>query len=140
MIPARKWSFDKIARYGNKFYNEGNRKITLNFAPTTETPIDVDVLLKYFSPEKFLIKITPINPTFSSRENGIESYIKPGVNKYPLIDSLNNAGYRVILSIGELEENRIGSNCGQYINKARRIDNIQSDIYTYPIEEIQDNQ
>ena len=29
--------------------------------------------------------------------------------------ALRDAGYEVLLSIGELEENRIGSNCGQYI-------------------------
>jgi len=34
---------------------------------------------------------------------------------YPVIDKLRSSGYEVILSIGEVEENRIGSNCGQYV-------------------------
>jgi 23S rRNA (adenine2503-C2)-methyltransferase len=28
---------------------------------------------------------------------------------------LRSAGYEVIVSIGEVEENRVGSNCGQYV-------------------------
>jgi 23S rRNA (adenine2503-C2)-methyltransferase len=30
---------------------------------------------------------------------------------------MRSAGYDVILSIGEVEENRIGSNCGQYVTR-----------------------
>jgi 23S rRNA (adenine2503-C2)-methyltransferase len=32
-----------------------------------------------------------------------------------LASQLNAAGYEVIVSIGEVVENRIGSNCGQYV-------------------------
>lgn len=32
-----------------------------------------------------------------------------------LIQSLRLAGYDVIVSVGEVEENYIGSNCGQYL-------------------------
>jgi 23S rRNA (adenine2503-C2)-methyltransferase len=31
-------------------------------------------------------------------------------------------GYEVILSIGELDENRIGSNCGQFVQRALHSD------------------
>jgi 23S rRNA (adenine2503-C2)-methyltransferase len=37
-----------------------------------------------------------------------------------LISAFRREGFEVILSIGELEENRIGSNCGQYIQRALR--------------------
>jgi len=30
---------------------------------------------------------------------------------------LRGTGYEVIVSVGELEENKIGSNCGQYLKK-----------------------
>jgi 23S rRNA (adenine2503-C2)-methyltransferase len=35
-----------------------------------------------------------------------------------LISAFRREGFEVILSIGELEENKIGSNCGQYIQRA----------------------
>ncbi len=31
MIPVKKWSFEKMAAYGERFYAAGERKITLNF-------------------------------------------------------------------------------------------------------------
>ena len=47
-----------------------------------------------------------------------------------------DAGYQVIVSIGEVEENYIGSNCGQYVRKhLEAIDQIL-DGYTYQVEEI----
>jgi 23S rRNA (adenine2503-C2)-methyltransferase len=32
IIPVRKWSFSEMAEYGERFYVNGDRKITLNFA------------------------------------------------------------------------------------------------------------
>ncbi|WP_373419041.1 radical SAM protein [Thermosipho africanus] len=32
IIPIKKWNFEKIALYGEKFVREGDRKVTLNFA------------------------------------------------------------------------------------------------------------
>ncbi|MDZ7860665.1 MAG: radical SAM protein [Candidatus Krumholzibacteriota bacterium] len=120
VIPAAKWSFGEIAKYGEKFFEEGDRKLTLNFALAKDMAIDPFVLGKYFSPEKFLIKITPLNPTYKAAQNRLESFIdpqQPGPGNDNLIRKLRNAGYEVILSIGETRENRIGSNCGQYVQK-----------------------
>ena len=117
LIPIKKWDFGKIAEYGEKFYNKGDRKITLNFAALDEYPIDPKELMKYFDPKKFLIKITPLNPTFNRDKNFLISYIDTNnPNKtYPIIDELKETGFTVILSIGELYENEIGSNCGQVL-------------------------
>jgi len=117
IMPVRKWDFSRIAEYGKSFHQNGDRKITLNFALAEGVPVDPEVLLKYFSPEKFIIKITPINPTHRAIDNKLASYIDAydGHHQYKIIDSLESAGYDVILSIGEVEENRIGSNCGQYV-------------------------
>jgi 23S rRNA (adenine2503-C2)-methyltransferase len=35
-----------------------------------------------------------------------------------IVDMFREEGFDVVLSIGELEENRIGSNCGQFIQRA----------------------
>lgn len=119
IIPIKKWSFAEIAEYGQKFYADGDRKITLNFALAEDSPLKPEVLRKYFDPNLFLIKITPINPTLSSIENNIKSYfIKSELDdNLNIVKKLETLGYQVILSIGELEENKIGSNCGQFVRK-----------------------
>ena len=118
LIPMKKWGFDRIGDYGSRFRASGDRKVTLNFALARGTPVDPDVLLRWFDPLDFLIKITPINPTHRAVMNGIVSHIDPGKEEAGVeIGRLRSAGYDVLLSIGELEENRIGSNCGQYIQR-----------------------
>ena len=120
IIPMRKWSFAEMATYGERFYQEGDRKITLNFALAQDKPLEPEILRKHFDPAIFLIKITPLNPTYRAKDNGLTSYIDPvqeSGDGYLIVDALRDAGYEVILSIGELEENFIGSNCGQYVQQ-----------------------
>ena len=66
--------------------------------------------MNYFNPEKFLIKITPLNPTYKALDRGLSSYIDPNQegDNYEIATALRSAGYRVILSIGEVEENMVG--------------------------------
>jgi len=94
-------------------------------------------LLTYFDPQKFLIKITPLNPTYRARENDLVSYIDPlsAVEKYEIVQALQEAGYQVILSIGETEENLIGSNCGQYLRRHLMAEAPIEDGYTYQVNE-----
>lgn len=117
IIPIKKWNFAKIAEFGEKFYTSGDRKLTLNFALEKKHNFSVHYLRKFFSPEIFAIKITPINPTFSAIKNNLESYIKTDINDDTcmLVNKLQDYGYDTLFSVGELEENKIGSNCGQYI-------------------------
>jgi 23S rRNA (adenine2503-C2)-methyltransferase len=117
LVPIRKWTFAEMASYGERFYKGGDRKITLNFALAAGMPVEPDTLVRYFDPGHFLIKITPLNPTYQAGENGLTSYLDPYLpeEKDALIDSLRSAGYDVLVSIGEVEENQIGSNCGQYV-------------------------
>ncbi len=134
LIPVQKWDFDKIAEYGKAFYDKEGRKITLNFSIADKMMIDRDVLLKHFSTDIFLIKITPVNPTCQANKNGLSS-TKISKNWNKMVDNLRSCGYEVILSIGELEENFIGSNCGQYITAYQREENIIEDAYTYELQE-----
>jgi 23S rRNA (adenine2503-C2)-methyltransferase len=135
LIPVRKWSFSEMAEYGERFHESGDRKITLNFALARGNPIDPDVLLRHFSPEKFLIKITPINPTYRAMENRLSSAIDPcrPEKDCALSDRLQSAGYTVIISIGEVEENRVGSNCGQVLRTHLEAEKKLTDGYTYPL-------
>jgi 23S rRNA (adenine2503-C2)-methyltransferase len=136
-IPVKKWSFAQIGDYGERFYTPGDRKITLNFALAQGMPVDPMVLLNFFDPDKFLIKITPLNPTYRARENNLVSYVNPlsAEQKYEIIQRLQDSGYQVILSIGEMEENNIGSNCGQYLRRHLNAEHPIEDGYTYQVKE-----
>lgn len=136
LIPVNKWSFEKMAEYGEAFHQSKERKITLNFALAEGMPVDAKVLLRYFTPDIFLIKITPVNPTYQASQNKIFSRIKPNKEKYEIIDRLKEAGYEVILSLGELEENRIGSNCGQYITAYKKAKESVLGGYTYDLQKL----
>lgn len=118
LIPIRKWGFEVIGRYGARFREQGDRKVTLNFALARGMPVDPDVLLRWFGPDDFIVKITPVNPTHTAVSLGITSLVEPGREEAEHeIAQLRDAGYEVLLSIGEIEENRIGSNCGQFIQR-----------------------
>jgi len=136
-IPVKKWSFAKIGEYGERFYTAGDRKVTLNFALAQGMPVDPAILLNFFDPDIFLIKITPLNPTYRARENDLVSYVDPlsAVEKYEIIQALQEAGYQVILSIGETEENLIGSNCGQFLRRHLLAEAPIADGYTYQVNE-----
>jgi 23S rRNA (adenine2503-C2)-methyltransferase len=138
LIPVRKWSFDQMAAYGDRFYRPDDRKITLNFALAEGMPVEPDVLLRYFDPERYLVKITPVNPTCHAVQNGLSTHIDPyrpetgqGVAR-----SLRKSGYDVIISIGEAEENAIGSNCGQYVLKYMESQKPMEDGYTYEVKQL----
>ncbi len=117
LIPAKKWSFKELALYGERFYQTEDRKITLNFALIEGYPVQPEVILSYFNPDIFLIKLTPLNPTQRAIESNLKSLFEPedpgACNR--LVEQLKNRGYEVVLSPGEPEENKIGSNCGQYV-------------------------
>ena len=95
-----------------------------------------DVVLK--APKKgleveYIEKIPSIPYRFKSE---IYSHILPDNEKYVILEELRESGYEVILSIGELKENDIGSNCGQYItNYLKEKERIEGG-YTYPMQKI----
>jgi len=118
LLPCRKWGLENIAKFGDHFHEERDRKITLNFALTRGLPVDAGVIATHFDPGRFAVKLTPLNPTAKAIKNGLTSALDPtepsaGVE---LAKTLNKLGFETILSIGELEENKIGSNCGQFVS------------------------
>ncbi|MBA4385808.1 MAG: radical SAM protein [Anaerolinea sp.] len=135
IIPIRKWRFNEMAKFGNRFFSPGDRKITLNFALAQQSPLDAEVLKRHFSPEKFLIKITPINPTYRAVEMNMQSHLDINVlnQNDEIVSALCAEGYEVIRSIGNVEENFIGSNCGQYIKAHLNAHEKIQNGYTYPI-------
>jgi 23S rRNA (adenine2503-C2)-methyltransferase len=136
IVPVKTWDFEKMSAYGERFYEEGDRKVTLNFALAAGMPVDASVLHSYFSPDKFLIKITPINPTYKALDSGLSSYVDISKDKsdYKVVRDLEAFGYQVILSIGEIEENLIGSNCGQFVMRHISRPGEIAGGYTYEVE------
>jgi 23S rRNA (adenine2503-C2)-methyltransferase len=125
-----------MAAYGERFYRPGDRKLTLNFALANGMPVDPDVLLRYFDPERYLIKITPVNPTYRAQQNELASYIDPQKHgeQNEIAARLEEQGYEVIISIGEIEENQIGSNCGQYVLNYLKGKTRIKNGYTYQVQ------
>jgi 23S rRNA (adenine2503-C2)-methyltransferase len=121
LIPIKKWSFEEIAEYGARFHKKGDKKITLNFAVAKGYEVGAEVVRKCFDPDLFLIKLTPLNPTVRVEESRLESAIDPynSDSAAHIVKDFKAQGYDVILSIGEVEENKIGSNCGQFVTQYR---------------------
>ncbi len=134
LIPVKTWGFDKMAQFGEKFHNGSNQKVTLNFALADDSIVDPNALLKYFDPDKFLIKITPVNPTYKATENNYNSSKTKSSEYRGLVEELENIGYQVIVSIGDLTENEIGSNCGQHVMNFLKNKVEFDNSYTFPIQ------
>ena len=92
------------------------RKITLNFA-LTEAPIDENMLWKFFNPDRFLCKITPMHMTQSCVENALIT--EDGYDHYyPYEDvekRLKSVGFDVIVFIPSTEEDESRITCGNAI-------------------------
>ncbi|MBN1426435.1 radical SAM protein [Candidatus Fermentibacteria bacterium] len=118
LVPVRTWSFAQIADYGGRFTENGDRKVTLNFAPARGLPLDPGAVARMFSPRHFLIKLTPINPTRAARDAGLTGLIEPcdHIACTEVAEGFRRAGFETLVSIGELEENQIGSNCGMLLS------------------------
>ena len=86
-------------------------------------------------PEKFVVKFTPVNPTIAAEDNGIVNALpdEKGGAVIRLKESLGRYGFESIISFGEYEENRIGSNCGQYIRRFMGNGSKLKEAYSYSI-------
>ena len=135
LIPIKKWSLDKISEYGKAYFCRGDRKISLNFALAENCPVSPEIIARIFNPEIFLVKFTPVNPTITAINNRLISSLsdKDCGTTGRLEVLLGEYGFDTIISLGELEENRIGSNCGQYIRRFLDSGAKIEDAYEYEI-------
>lgn len=87
------------------------RKYTLNFAVTSKSNLDPDLMEKYFDKEKCIVKITPIHKTYSAVAEGYEIVTNFDVYEkfeQPLVDR----GWDVIVFIPSKEEDEDRITCG----------------------------
>lgn len=122
LIPARTIDLPWVARFGKRFRDPGDQKVTLNFAAARGVPVDPAAIRSLFDPSTFIIKLTPVNPTEKAASSGIDSSIDPfrPETGQGLKEAFESEGFQVILSIGEAEENAIGSNCGQFVSRLEK--------------------
>jgi len=92
------------------------RKITLNFA-IAGWIIDPDTLLRYFSPDDYIIKLTPMHKTDTAIAGGLETY-GDYTSYHPYKEyerRLVAAGYDVLVFIASKEEDESRITCGNAI-------------------------
>jgi 23S rRNA (adenine2503-C2)-methyltransferase len=92
------------------------RKITLNFA-VADYAIDPAVLLRYFHPDDYIVKLTPMHRTDAAVARGIETQGDP-TTMYPYEGhevALTEAGYDVLVFIASPEEDEGRITCGNAI-------------------------
>lgn len=87
------------------------RKYTLNFAVTSKSNLDVDLMNKYFDKEKCVVKMTPIHETVEAVNEGYEIVHDFDVYEQfeqPLVDD----GWDVIVFVPSKEEDEDRITCG----------------------------
>lgn len=114
MFSGNSSSLEGIAWYMKGLKPEG-RKFTLNFA-VCDWEIDPDVLLKYFDPELYIVKLTPVHVTQASTKSGFATEEATTYSPYADFESsLTKAGYDVIVFIASHEEDAGLITCGNAI-------------------------
>ena len=119
LMPYPKMTFAYLKEYIRQFHEDGTRKVALNFALMDGIPVEPEVIAKHFDPTSTCVKITPLNPTIRSGETGLDTALPPHAPEEAeaLCERLGSLGFDVILSIGDVRENEIGSNCGMAVRR-----------------------
>jgi len=119
LMPPPKISIEELGLYANNFSILGPRKVSLNFALAEGVQIDPMIISRNFDPKSVCVKITPLNPTIRSVEMGLKTALPPDApaKAENLCNEFKKLGFDVILSIGDVRENTIGSNCGMAVRK-----------------------
>ena len=111
MFRNRSTSLQEISDVIRELPMPKKRKYTLNFAVTSKSNLDVDLMNKYFDKEKCIVKITPIHETVEAVDEGYE--IVKDFDVYekfeqPLVDD----GWDVIVFVPSKEEDADRITCG----------------------------
>lgn len=111
MFRNRSMSLQEISDVIRELPMPKKRKYTLNFAVTSKSNLDVDLMNKYFDKEKCIVKITPIHETVEAVDEGYE--IVKNFDVYekfeqPLVDD----GWDVIVFVPSREEDADRITCG----------------------------
>ena len=111
MFRNRSMSLQEISDVIRELPMPKKRKYTLNFAVTSKSNLDVELMNKYFDKDKCIVKITPIHETVEAVDEGYE--IVKNFDVYekfeqPLVDD----GWDVIVFVPSREEDADRITCG----------------------------
>lgn len=97
------------------------RKFTLNF-PVANWEIDPDILLRYFNPEHFLCKLTPVHKTACAEKNEIKTGGDYTTSQpyHEVAENLRKAGYEVLVFVASEDEDLGMITCGNAILANRK--------------------
>ena len=111
MFRNRSLSLQEISDIIKELPYPKKRKYTLNFAVTSKSNLDVDLMNKYFDKEKCIVKMTPIHETVEAVDEGYE--IVHDFDIYEQFEQpLVNDGWDVIVFVPSKEEDEDRITCG----------------------------
>ena len=111
MFRNRSLSLQEISDIIKELPYPKKRKYTLNFAVTSKSNLDVDLMNKYFDKEKCIVKMTPIHETVEAVNEGYE--IVHDFDVYEQFEQpLVNDGWDVIVFVPSKEEDEDRITCG----------------------------
>ena len=111
MFRNRSLSLQEISDIIKELPYPKKRKYTLNFAVTSKSNLDVDLMNKYFDKEKCIVKMTPIHETVEAVDEGYE--IVHDFDVYEQFEQpLVNDGWDVIVFVPSKEEDKDRITCG----------------------------
>lgn len=111
MFRNRSLSLQEISNIIKELPYPKKRKYTLNFAVTSKSNLDVDLMNKYFDKEKCIVKMTPIHETVEAVDEGYE--IVHDFDVYEQFEKpLVNDGWDVIVFVPSKEEDEDRITCG----------------------------
>lgn len=111
MFRNRSLSLQEIGDIIKELPYPKKRKYTLNFAVTSKSNLNVDLMNKYFDKEKCIVKMTPIHETVEAVDEGYE--IIHDFDVYEQFEQpLVNDGWDVIVFVPSKEEDEDRITCG----------------------------
>lgn len=111
MFRNRSLSLQEISNIIKELPYPKKRKYTLNFAVTSKSNLDVDLMNKYFDKEKCIVKMTPIHETVEAVDERYE--IVHDFDVYEQFEQpLVNDGWDVIVFVPSKEEDEDRITCG----------------------------
>lgn len=116
MFSGNSLSLTEISKIGKMIDFPKGRKITLNFA-VADYEVNAEKLRELFSPDKFVVKLTPMHKTHTALENGIKTD-GDYTTMYPYIhieESLKKVGFDVLVFIASDYEDLGRITCGNAI-------------------------
>lgn len=111
MFRNRSMSLQEISDVIRELPMPKKRKYTLNFAVTSKSNLDVELMNRYFDKEKCIVKITPIHETVEAVDEGYE--IVKDFDVYEKFEQpLVEDGWDVIVFVPSREEDEDRITCG----------------------------